>query len=87
MSLISANGIVAVDIGLRLRETAGIKAYDYTLGYSSSPAMELTCDTSDGGAFNHDCRLDLFVHFTGFDRVVVRQKKIMNWAVSIPQDC
>ena len=80
MSLVSANGIVAVNIGLRLRTVDTITAYDYSLSLSNSPALELTCDTSSTESYYHDCRLELFVHITGFDRVVSRTRKVLSWA-------
>ncbi|KAG9233345.1 hypothetical protein BJ875DRAFT_464429 [Amylocarpus encephaloides] len=82
LSLIPANGIVSIAISLRLHNLHGLSAYDYDLNISSSPAMELTCDLGgdSNGGYTHDCRVSLFMQFTGFERVIVGSRKKMSWA-------
>lgn len=84
MNLINANGIVAVNIGLQVREGLdGVAAYDYTLGpLSSSPARDLVCDTSSATTYQYPCHVSLFVQIPNFDRTIIRTQKVMGWPVS-----
>jgi hypothetical protein len=78
MNLINAHGIVAVNIGLRLRQ--GLD--DYALGLSSSPARDLVCDVSSPTTYQYPCHLSLFVQIPNFERVIVRARSVMGWSVS-----
>ncbi|EPE35324.1 hypothetical protein GLAREA_11023 [Glarea lozoyensis ATCC 20868] len=81
MNLINANGIVAVNIGLRLRQGLdGVSAYDFTLGLSSSPARDLVCDVSSASTYQYPCHLSLFVQVPNFDRTIVRTRAGMGWS-------
>lgn len=83
MNLINANGIVAVNIGLQVRQGLdGNSAYDYTLGLSSSPARDLVCDTSSATTYQYPCHVSLFVQVPNFDRTIISTKKAMEWLVS-----
>lgn len=83
MSLINANGIVAVNIGLQVRQGLdGNSVYDYTLGLSSSPARDLVCDTSSATTYQYPCHVSLFVQIPDFDRTIISTVKDMEWLVS-----
>jgi hypothetical protein len=83
MNLINANGIVAVNIDLRVRRGVdGISAYDFALGLSSSPARDLVCDISSPTTYQYPCHLSLFVQIPNFDRTIISTRKNMGWSVS-----
>jgi hypothetical protein len=83
MSLINANGIVAVNIGLQVRQGLdGNSAYDYILGLSSSPTRDLVCDTSSATTYQYPCYVSLFVQIPNFDRTIITTTKAMEWLVS-----
>jgi hypothetical protein len=82
MNLIDANGIVAVNIGLQVRQGLdGSSAYDYTVGISSSPARDLVCDTSSATTYQYPCHVSLFVHVPNFDRTIIGAEMAMGWLV------
>jgi len=83
MNLISANGIVNVNIGLRTRQAPDHDpAYDYTLDIASSPATDFVCDTSTTLIYQYPCRLTLFVQIPNFERTTILIQKEMAWLVS-----
>lgn len=84
MNLLNANGIVAVNIGLILRDMGnGISAYDYSLSLASSPATDLVCDTSSSTTYKWPCHLSLFVQVPNFDRTTITTQKALSWMVSV----
>lgn len=83
MNLVSANGIVAVNIGLQVRDGGrGISAYDYSLSLVSSPATDLVCDTTSAETYKYPCHMSLFVQVPNFDRSIITTEKAMAWMVS-----
>jgi hypothetical protein len=88
MNLVNANGIVAVNIGLVLRDMGnGISAYDYSLSLASSPATDLVCDTSSPTTYKWPCHMSLFVQIPNFDRTTITTEKAMTWMVSSAEIC
>lgn len=82
MNLINANGIVAVNVGLRIRQAPNAApAYDYDLGISSSPTTDLVCDTSTELTFQYPCYVSLFIQIPTFERTIIRIQKEMSWTV------
>ncbi|KAK0662473.1 hypothetical protein QBC41DRAFT_368312 [Cercophora samala] len=80
MVLINANGMTALNLGLNYREALGhAPAYDYHLSISTTPSMDLQCDTSDEKGASGLCWLSLFVQFPSFERQVSRQDVAMKW--------
>ena len=83
MNLVNANAIVAVNIGLQVRDEGnGISAYDYSLSLMSSPATDLVCDTSSAETYKWPCHMSLFVQIPNFDRSIITTEKSMTWMVS-----
>jgi hypothetical protein len=83
MYLVNANGIVAVNIGLQVRDEGnGISAYDYSLSLISTPATDLVCDTSSAETYKWPCHMSLFVQIPNFDRSIITTEKAMTWVVS-----
>ncbi|KAK4645796.1 hypothetical protein QC761_204725 [Podospora bellae-mahoneyi] len=80
MVLINANGMTALNLGLNYREALGhAPAYDYHLSISTTPSMDLQCDTSDAKGASGLCWLSLFLQFPSFERQVSRQDVAMKW--------
>jgi len=80
MYLVNANGIVAVNIGLQVRDEGnGISAYDYSLSLISTPATDLVCDTSSAETYKWPCHMSLFVQIPNFDRSIITTEKTMTW--------
>jgi len=83
MHLVGANGNVAVNIGLQVRDGGnGISAYDYSLSLVSSPATDLVCDTSSAATYKYPCYMSLFIQVPNFDRSIITTEKAMKWIVS-----
>lgn len=78
MQLVNANGVVAVTLGLTMRQAAADKApaYDYDLAVSSIPSTS----TLKGGEAGW---MSLFVEFPGFGRRVEVVRREMGWSVSV----
>jgi hypothetical protein len=84
MNLVSANGIVGVNIGLQVRDGAnGISAYDYSLSLVSSPATDLVCDESSAETYKYPCHMSLFVQVPNFERSIITTVKAMTWTASL----
>jgi hypothetical protein len=80
MNLVNANGIVAVNIGLQVRDGGnGISAYDYSLSLVSSPATDLVCDTTSAETYKYPCHMSLFIQVPNFDRSTITTEKVMTW--------
>lgn len=85
MRLINANGIVAVNVGLRIRQAPGqAPAYDYPLDIALSPATDLVCDTSTNLTYQYACHVSLFITIPNFERTIITRQKLMSWSVSFP---
>ncbi len=83
MKLINANGIVAVNIGLNMRQAPGqAPANDYTIDISPTQDSDLTCDTSTTLSFQYPCYLSLFITIPNFERTITLRQKQMGWLVS-----
>lgn len=83
MNLIDANSIVAINVGLQIRQGLdGNSAYDYTLSLSSSPVLDLVCDTSSATTYQYPCHVSLFVQIPNFDRTIISSTMAMGWQVS-----
>lgn len=84
MNLVNANGILAVNIGLHVRDDGnGITAYDYQLSLVSSPAIDLVCDMSSPGDYKYPCHLTLFIQIPNFQRTITVTKSAMTWVVGL----
>ena len=82
MNLINALGIVAVNIGLRIRQAPGADpAYDYTLDITSSPSTDMVCDRSTVLTYKWPCHISLFVQIPNFERTTILRQKELSWAV------
>ncbi|KAE8446992.1 hypothetical protein EG329_011474 [Mollisiaceae sp. DMI_Dod_QoI] len=80
MSLINANGIVAVNLGLLYRHNGdGTAAYDYNLSLSSSPNQGIVCDTTSNSTYQYPCHTSLFIQVPSFDRTTLTTQKAMGW--------
>ncbi|TAQ86447.1 hypothetical protein B7494_g5223 [Chlorociboria aeruginascens] len=76
MTLVNANGVVALNTGLRLRRSFdGLSAYDYELGVSSAPARDMVCDTTSAMTYQYPCHLSLFIQIPNFQRTIFTQEK------------
>ena len=81
MRLINANGIVAVNVGLWMRQAPGYEpAYDYPLDISNSQAANITCDTSTNTTFQGACHVSLFITIPNFERTITTRQKQMGWS-------
>ena len=85
MRLINANGIVSINVGLRIRQSLNqMPAYDYVLDISSSQASmdPLVCDTSTELKYFYACYVSLFITIPNFERTKTTIHKEMSWTVS-----
>lgn len=83
MKLINANGIVAVNIGLNMRQAPDqAPANDYTIDISPTQDSDLTCDTSTTLSFKYPCHVSLFITIPNFERTITLRQKQMGWLVS-----
>lgn len=83
MRLINANGVVALNIGLNVRQAPDQDpAYDYKLDISPSQASELTCDSGKDGSYQYPCHLSLFISIPSFEKTTTLRKKELEWMVS-----
>lgn len=77
MQLVDANALVAINLGLQLRESAGqTPAFDYELSISTIPSVSKVEDDDTGW-------LSLFLQFPSFTRQVSNQHKAWSWSVCI----
>lgn len=84
MTLVNANGIIDVNLGLVLRDDGnGTSAYDYSLSLTSSPAIDLVCDTSSYTTYKWPCHLSLLIQIPNFDRTIIITTKATTWVVSL----
>jgi hypothetical protein len=82
MNLINANGIVAVNIGLNMRQAPDqAPANDYAIDISPTQASDLTCDTSTTLSFQYPCDVSLFITIPNFERTITLRQKQMGWLV------
>jgi hypothetical protein len=82
MNLINANGIVAVNIGLNVRQAPDqAPAHDYTTDISPTQASDLTCDTSTALSFQYPCYVSLFITIPNFERTITFRQEQMGWLV------
>ncbi|RKU49366.1 hypothetical protein DL546_001492 [Coniochaeta pulveracea] len=77
MQLVDANALVAINLGLQLRESAGqTPAFDYELSISTIPSVSKVEDDDTGW-------LSLFLQFPSFTRQVSNQHKAWSWSDAI----
>ncbi|KAE9378470.1 hypothetical protein N431DRAFT_554654 [Stipitochalara longipes BDJ] len=80
MKLINANGIVAVNVGLNMRQAPDqAPANDYTIDISPTQDSDLTCDTSTTLSFQYPCHVSLFITIPNFERTITLRQKQMGW--------
>lgn len=84
MNLVEANGIVAIDIGLSMRDWMdGLSAYDYTMSFSYSPSANIVCDSSTED-YQYPCHMTILVQFPSFERTnITIAKPVAQWMVSL----
>lgn len=77
-----ANGMNTVSLGLHHRQGVNEAGkYDYELTISSTPSLDLRCDSSSGVAVENACWMALFLSFPSFNRRVTEQAYKMSWTV------
>ncbi|KAM0800056.1 hypothetical protein BDR22DRAFT_259890 [Usnea florida] len=78
--LIGANGDSSINLGLQYRQEMGYNpAYDYTLGISTVPNLNLVCNTASNESY--PCHITLFLQMPTFDRTIMLEKPAMGWLV------
>lgn len=84
LHLVNANGMTFINLGLNHREKEGrSRAYDYQFSISTTPSMDLSCDTSNGVEnIQGNCWMSLYMQFPTFDRRVFRLGWELEWYVS-----
>lgn len=82
MQVVNANGIVAINIGLQIRDIPGYPmSYDYELSISSLPATTIVCNSDS--VLSYPCFISLFIQIPTFERITVARKQEMSWSVSL----
>lgn len=79
MVLISANGDSSINLGLQYRRemSSTAPAYDYALGISTVPNLNLVCNTASRDSY--PCHITLFLQMPTFDRTTVTESAVMDW--------
>ena len=81
MNLVDPNGIVSVNVGLRIQQTENnAPAYSYDLSISSSSSASLVCDSDK--VLSYPCHMGLFIQIPNFYRTIISREKENSWGVS-----
>lgn len=80
-----ANGLSTVTLGLHHRQALNEPGkYDYELSISSTPSMDLRCDSSAEVNMEMACWMTIFLSFPSFSRRVTELNYKMSLTVSVP---
>ena len=80
---IAALGVSSLNLGLRYRTFLNQSAvYDYDMSISTNQALDLPCDSSNGGDNSAACYASIYVRYPSLLKVTIAETYAMNWVVS-----
>jgi hypothetical protein len=84
---IDASGSTSINLGLKYRQSLnGVGIYDYDLSITSTPALDLECDTGNNRTkYYGACATSLFIRIPSFDRSIIADVRAMSWMVGAPR--